>query len=173
MSSSSTLVSVNVPKVVWRCSGLCRALYKDYALAPPVDVPVSLCLHPDIVAWCTACGLSDATLAHELYVIDGPVHWVQYLGTVTLEKQFTVSITAQRMLQQWWQHDIQDNNAWGSHWVLIMRCADYWQIDSLYWRMLAMVHRRYDELTPDNVEALVGVRPAPVPHLGASPQIEA
>jgi len=195
---------VAVPSPVWRHSGLCRALQADFGLprerAPlnaqdpspagraehwtEFTVPAALHLHPDIVAWCGVSGLSDATLAHELYAVDGPEQWRDYLMECHVERRFPVSAAATRMLQHWWRADVTlagpgtqspvsglgalgPAARWASHWVAIMQCADYWQIDSLYWRMLVMVHRRYDELSPDHVEALVGVRPGPVPHLGA------
>lgn len=161
--------AVMVPVTVWRCSGLCRALQRNF---PTLDckteaIPASVPLHPDITQWCSLCGLTDDTLAHELYVVDGPVQWMEYLMTAHLEQRHAVSAAATRLLQQWWLKDTTScTGSWATHWVTIMHCADYWQIDSLYWRMLAIVHRRYDELSVDAVEALIGVRPGAVPHPG-------
>jgi hypothetical protein len=132
-----------------------------------VIIPAAMPLHPDIIAWCSVANLSDATLAHELCAVDGPQEWMDYLMASALRRRYRVSAAATSMLQQWWRVDIDRPDRWATHWVTIMHCADYWQIDSLYWRMLAMVHRRYDELSPECVEALVGVRPGPVPQLGA------
>lgn len=164
--TGASLMAVPVPEAVWRCSGLCRAM--QASISGIVSLPAALPLHPDIVTWCCMSGLSDATLAHELHV-DGPLEWREYLGNSSLRRHHRVSPAAMSLLQQWWRLDTAPNQTrrWAAHWVTIMYQADYWQIDSLYWRMMIMVDRRYDELSPECVEALVGVRPGPVPQLGA------
>lgn len=117
------------------CSGLAQHLQADFGSehlgqATQFVSAEQAAWLPDIVTWCAAfvqC-MPPRILAVELGM-DGARLWMRHLDKYDW-------FDPRGMLEQWWATPRRQ------HWRAIMATADFWQVPSLYWRMMYWHHRR-------------------------------
>lgn len=113
---------------VWHYSGLCQSMpyCQQEVMSKLTEV------HPSVEHWCKMSALQPTVIQQEQQQND-PVWWAKYLFPEADDP----------LLVEWWERKDRQ-----THWLAVMECCDFWQINSLYWRMITMMHRRVDDITP-------------------------